>query len=134
MQRKSSRVLVVSVIVLIICGCTGSGEPAPPEARAGLWKGSAQCGEISFEVNPDGKTIFRIEFTKIGRQNKSSYSLENRSGGWPINEDGEFNLDTLELLDNIIFYGQFSQDAKKATGTWVTQSSCSSDWEVTKSR
>ena len=127
------RLLKIVVIALFLSGCSGGGEPAPPEARAGEWKGSAKCGNLSFVVNPDGKTISRVEFTEM-EDARRSYSLENQSGGWPIADDGKFDIDTLQILDNITFHGQFSQDATRATGTWEMPSGCSSKWKATKDK
>jgi len=123
----------LTLVALLLAACAGGGEPALPEARAGEWRGSAKCGKLAFVVNPDGKSISRVEFTEL-EGTSNSQSVENLSGGWPIADDGKFALDTLQLLYNITFRGEFSQDATRATGTWEMPSGCSSKWEATKSQ
>jgi len=83
-------------------------------------------------VDPSSKSINLIEFTKL-KSLRESYSLESQSGGWPISDDGKFDIDTIKFLDNIIFFGRFNKDAGHATGTWKMPSGCSSTWKATKS-
>ena len=120
--------------ILFVILSVGSNLPSiyaqdNPKDRAGKWSGSTKCGEFAFVVDPGGKSISLIEFTKLKGLRKS-YSLKSQSG---ISDDGKFNIVILKLLDNITFFGKFSKDADHATGTWKMPSGCSSTWKATKS-
>ena len=100
-----------------------------PKDRAGKWSGSTECGEFAFVVDPGGKSISLIEFTKL-KDLRNKYSLKSH---WPISDDGKFNMRMMKILDKITFFGKFSKDASHATGTWKMPSGCSSTWKATKS-
>lgn len=131
--RKKGRgfLLVEGEAYLLLNTITPSS--APPEDRDGEWRGSTKCGEFTFVVDPNGKSISRIEFTKLKGPRKT-YSLESKSGGWPIADDGKFDIEIIKLLDNITFYGKFNQESTHATGTWEMPSGCSSKWTATKDK
>jgi len=130
--KEMKKVFLIVLLVLFLYGCSsGGGTPAPIEERAGQWNASTKCGEIELIVNQAGTAITKISFTEMDSV-RDSYSLEDQGAGWSIDENGKFDIEVMKLLDNIVFNGEFSQDATKVTGNWELPSGCSTKWEATK--
>lgn len=104
----------------------------PTETRAGVWTASTECGDFSFVVTEDGTLISQVEFSVIGEKSSNLF-IENQSGGWIIAEDGTFDMYYLQFIYNIIFKGQFNQDAMDAVGTLKMPSGCSCEWDASRS-
>ena len=118
-------IFLLSILIIL------ASKAIADEDRAGEWKGVAECGEFAFIVDTSGKRINRIEFTKL-KELRNAYSLESKSGGWQIDNDGKFDITILKILNNITFHGNFNQESTRATGTWKMPSGCSSKWNATK--
>ena len=68
MKDISGKIIGLLTFILFLIsfvGCRGGGVLALPEHRAGVWSGSTKCGEFTFVVDPDGKTIRSIGFSKL---------------------------------------------------------------------
>jgi hypothetical protein len=126
-RRALHMVIGLILVAWFLSGCAS----APPEARAGEWKASADFGEFTFFVDPSGTAINKIEFSYqscskaiISGAITNSGSLESKDGGSIANIiDGKFEV---QLLRDS-FKGKFNNANTRASGTWEA-GACSGSW------
>ena len=133
-HRKALHVVMGLVLMAgYLSGCAS----APPETRAGEWKGSTDFGEFTLFVDPSGTAITKIEYSfqscskAIISGGVTFSGTLARKDGSPIAsiEDGKFTVE-VEGSTTISFEGQFNKAGTRASGTWVA-GDCSGKWTST---
>ena len=125
-------IIVLIISVILFSGCTS----APPEIRAGEWKGSTDFGDFTLYVDPGGTEITKIDYSFqscssaiLSGSVKFSGSLERKDGG-PIStiDNGKFEIDA-QGVTTIYFKGKFNSAGTSASGKWEA-GACSANWTM----
>ena len=124
--------LMLSVLVLSACAS------APPETRAGEWKGTTDFGNFTMFVEPDGLSITKIEYSFqscskaiISGSATISGTLARKDGAPITNiENGKFTIEVTGLT-TISFDGKFNPAGTTLSGKWVA-GACSGRWTTTR--
>lgn len=125
--------LVLSIFVLSAC------DSAPPETRAGDWKGTTDFGEFTLVVDPTGMEITEIEYSFescssaiISGSVVLAGTLATKDGSpvMIIEDNGSFFIEISGGF-SMIFDGKFSRDGTRASGI-IEAVACSGDFLINR--
>lgn len=137
MNRKSTWVYTLSLVlsIFILSACAS----APPETRAGDWKGETDFGDFTIVVNSTGTEITEIEYAFescssaiISGSMMFTGTLARKDGGplLDIEDNGEFFIE-ISGGASMLFDGKFSKNGTKVSGK-VEALGCSGRWTTNR--